>query len=313
MIAHVLVLSLIVGLAMGGGYLAWNIYQARYYDSEGFLALRRAVAKYVQDYNALNAHIAHVKAQTIGIFTSQTAKPVGKVYDTSIYNFKRKANLGLRGDVSVHHCSLQVLRGAQLKPFEYVCKYFGIAATDESLTKVEMLLNDYLSIDAGINALHAKRSALLQSLRNQTPKVIFQYSRQLPVELGMSQLMVAKADYPVCRFSYISAGGNSSQHFDIVFTPDILENFIFYLAEKVRYRKSAAGQRALMTRKLRNEIKARDGYACRMCKNSIAHEPNLLLEIDHIIPVSKGGITTRENLQTLCWRCNRSKGSKIIV
>ena len=35
-------------------------------------------------------------------------------------------------------------------------------------------------------------------------------------------------------------------------------------------------------------------------------------EIDHIIPVSKGGLTTEDNLQTLCWRCNRSKGNKMV-
>ena len=44
---------------------------------------------------------------------------------------------------------------------------------------------------------------------------------------------------------------------------------------------------------------------------SLSKEPNLLLEIDHILPVSKGGLTTEDNLQTLCWRCNRSKGAKI--
>ncbi|HJB68761.1 MAG TPA: HNH endonuclease [Candidatus Fournierella excrementigallinarum] len=37
-----------------------------------------------------------------------------------------------------------------------------------------------------------------------------------------------------------------------------------------------------------------------------------MLEIDHIIPVSKGGRTEEDNLQTLCWKCNRSKGDKII-
>jgi hypothetical protein len=32
------------------------------------------------------------------------------------------------------------------------------------------------------------------------------------------------------------------------------------------------------------------------------------LEIDHVVPVSKGGATTLRNLQLLCQRCNRSKG-----
>lgn len=38
-----------------------------------------------------------------------------------------------------------------------------------------------------------------------------------------------------------------------------------------------------------------------------------MLEIDHIIPVSKGGVTSADNLQTLCWKCNRSKGSKVLA
>lgn len=66
-----------------------------------------------------------------------------------------------------------------------------------------------------------------------------------------------------------------------------------------------------MTSKLRQRIKERDGFTCKQCGASIQQEPNLLLEIDHIIPVSKGGLTTEDNLQTLCWRCNRKKGAKI--
>ena len=66
-----------------------------------------------------------------------------------------------------------------------------------------------------------------------------------------------------------------------------------------------------MTNKLREFIKERDNFTCCNCGNSIHIEPNLLLEIDHIIPVSKGGYTVEENLQTLCWKCNRSKSNKI--
>ncbi|MFR0577644.1 HNH endonuclease [Bifidobacterium thermophilum] len=43
-------------------------------------------------------------------------------------------------------------------------------------------------------------------------------------------------------------------------------------------------------------------------------EPNLLLlEIDHIIPVARGGETVEDNLQTLCWKYNRAKSDKIIA
>ena len=38
-----------------------------------------------------------------------------------------------------------------------------------------------------------------------------------------------------------------------------------------------------------------------------------LLKIDHIIPVAKGGQTVEDNLQTLCWKCNRAKSDKMIA
>ena len=43
--------------------------------------------------------------------------------------------------------------------------------------------------------------------------------------------------------------------------------------------------------KLRCYILERDNYTCKLCGNSTKLEPNLLLEIDHIIPISKGGMT----------------------
>lgn len=68
-----------------------------------------------------------------------------------------------------------------------------------------------------------------------------------------------------------------------------------------------------MTTNLRLKIKNRDNYTCKKCGISTNSEKNLLLEIDHIIPLSKGGITTEDNLQTLCWKCNRTKGSRIEI
>jgi 5-methylcytosine-specific restriction endonuclease McrA len=92
-----------------------------------------------------------------------------------------------------------------------------------------------------------------------------------------------------------------------------LDRFVVFLSDLVKFRKSVRGQRALMTSSLREKIKARDNFACRICGLSVAQERNLLLEIDHIMPLSKGGTTTEENLQTLCWRCNRTKGAKVLA
>lgn len=49
----------------------------------------------------------------------------------------------------------------------------------------------------------------------------------------------------------------------------------------------------------------RDSYKCCYCGSSER------LEIDHVIPVSKGGSHEEDNLKTACRSCNRKKGNKI--
>ena len=57
-------------------------------------------------------------------------------------------------------------------------------------------------------------------------------------------------------------------------------------------------------RKLRHEVFKRDGYRCCECG---ASKDETSLEIDHILPVAKGGTNDIDNLQTLCRECNRMK------
>src|SRR5271168_2390908 len=56
---------------------------------------------------------------------------------------------------------------------------------------------------------------------------------------------------------------------------------------------------------MRATVLVRDGGRCRRCRRAIN------LEMDHIIPVSKGGKTEESNLQILCRRCNRAKSRKL--
>ena len=39
----------------------------------------------------------------------------------------------------------------------------------------------------------------------------------------------------------------------------------------------------------------------------------LMLTHDHIIPVSKGGKNILSNVQTMCWPCNKHKGSSVSI
>lgn len=55
---------------------------------------------------------------------------------------------------------------------------------------------------------------------------------------------------------------------------------------------------------LRWKVWERDNFTCQGCGT------RLFLSIDHIIPESKGGLTTEENLNTLCRSCNSKKENR---
>ena len=59
--------------------------------------------------------------------------------------------------------------------------------------------------------------------------------------------------------------------------------------------------------KLRYQVLKRDNFKCCACGASPAKDPSVELHIDHVIPWSKGGETTIDNLQTLCSKCNLGK------
>lgn len=63
--------------------------------------------------------------------------------------------------------------------------------------------------------------------------------------------------------------------------------------------------RTAIPRDVQREVWRRDQGRCIQCGSQER------LEIDHMIPVSKGGSNTARNLQLLCEMCNRSKGNRI--
>lgn len=62
--------------------------------------------------------------------------------------------------------------------------------------------------------------------------------------------------------------------------------------------------------KMRYEVLKRDNNQCLKCGASPTKENKVKLEIDHIVPVSKGGKNDMLNLQTLCHKCNLGKSDR---
>lgn len=69
-------------------------------------------------------------------------------------------------------------------------------------------------------------------------------------------------------------------------------------------------ERNKLTSSLRLEVKRRDNYTCRYCGKKMFD--GVGLQIDHIIPIAKGGKTELGNLQVLCSVCNRNKSDRIV-
>jgi 5-methylcytosine-specific restriction endonuclease McrA len=62
---------------------------------------------------------------------------------------------------------------------------------------------------------------------------------------------------------------------------------------------------------LRFNVLSRDKFRCVICGVSPATQADCQLHVDHIMPFSKGGLTTMDNLRTLCMPCNMGKGNKV--
>ena len=79
-----------------------------------------------------------------------------------------------------------------------------------------------------------------------------------------------------------------------------------YYSDSQTWESICRVERGKVTNRMRFSIYQRDHYRCQKCGRRTND-----LEVDHIIPISKGGKSTYDNLQTLCHRCNVRKGAKI--
>jgi hypothetical protein len=294
--------------------LVRDIRKYLYFASDEFLARKQDIAALVAEHNDIADYVQTIHDNgsfEIGFSSSGEHAHLASCENTSHHDYRRDRNIAKLGATNVHNCSLQVVRNASQNPIKYVMKYFDIKATENTLEDVEILGENISRLESATTNLRERESSIATAVA--PPDFILKYYKDEFMQHVGVDLSPIHVPYPVYVFEYVSAGGNSSQKTTVTLKTPTIDAIIESLSEKIRFRKSVAGQRALMTAKLREAIKKRDYYACKHCTVSLRAEPHLLLEVDHILPVSKGGLSTEDNLQTLCWRCNRTKSNKVDV
>lgn len=284
----------------------------RYFASEEFLACKTQLAAVVAEHNEVTRYAAEIRNRglfRLGGSSTGVHSHLAQSHNTSNWNYRRDRNVANFAAPHVHNCSLQIVRSANADPLKYLMKYFQISATEPTLTEVETLGESIASLENAVGNLAIRERAITQSIN--PPEVILRHFKKEFMDQVGVELAPVYVPYPVYVFEYVSAGGNSSQRTTVTLNTGTIDALVETINRKIRWQKSAAGQRALMTAKLRDFIKTRDDFTCQQCGISVHAEPHLLLEVDHIVPVSRGGLSTVPNLQTLCWRCNRRKSNKV--
>ncbi len=304
-------------LALAGVLIAnpmiWRYRKNKYFNSEQFQGLRAQIASVVAEHNEVVNYVAEIRSQgAFELGSSSTGQYAHLVNfeNTSNWNYQRDRNVAEYAP-HVHNASLQVVRNASMDPIKYLMKYFEIKANQETLADVQRVAEDISRLEEAVANVQ-RREAEIVAMINPPAFILQRYAGEFWSLVGVHLSPIA-VPYPHYKFQYVSAGGNSGQTVNIDLNTPTLDALAATLVQKIRWAKSAAGQRALMTARLRGWIKDRDRHTCQnsACGVSVAVEPNLLLEVDHIIPVSRGGSSEPENLQTLCWRCNRTKGARM--
>ncbi|MBR0541505.1 MAG: HNH endonuclease [Clostridia bacterium] len=281
-----------------------------YYNSEEFKMIKETCKSLIQAQEEFNKYISEKANAITQLFGKRIVRNETQIVDKNNYIRPYKKSI----TPFTAEVSSSVFASAENNPIDYIIKYFypNRSQYPDQINKLRVLIEELETLNEAKIIIENYKKDYKKYLLN-VPEYILKidedgfYSR-----LGLTIIdeSVLNVEY---RFTYTSEGGKAQRTFPVPMSEENIIELINRLESKLSIDALAKEQRALMTTKLRNYIKERDNYTCCECGNSIYKEPNLLLEVDHINPISNGGLTKEDNLQTLCWKCNRKKGSKIIT
>lgn len=279
-----------------------------YYNSSNFQKIKETCSELMNSQRDFNNYIIEKTESISKLFGTRVVRSNTLHEDENNYlRPYQKTITPFTAEVSA-----TVFASAENNPLEYVVKNFypNKKFYPEQIQKLCTLIEELETLRDAKQIIDNYKKEYQAYLKDVPPFILEKDATGFYTRLGFANIdeSVLTVEY---KFSYTSNGGMAKRSFTVPMTEETIIELIKLLENKLSASAFVKEQRNLMTQKLRNCIKERDHFTCCKCGNSITKEPNLLLEIDHIIPVSKGGLTTEDNLQTLCWKCNRAKSNKI--
>ncbi|VAZ78706.1 hypothetical protein LAUMK4_04105 [Mycobacterium persicum] len=106
---------------------------------------------------------------------------------------------------------------------------------------MENLGENITQLEEAVNNLKQREASIAQSV-NPPAFILKHYADEYMRHVGV-ELSPISVPYPVYVFEYVSAGGNSSQRTTVTLDTPTIDALIETLSQKIRWRKSAAGQR----------------------------------------------------------------------
>ena len=280
-----------------------------YYDSSEFAKLKSVCNALMSSQREFNEYI-NEKVQSIStLFGTRVMRNETVTEDE--YNYIRPYKKTITPFTA--EVSATVFASAENNPMAYIVKFFypNKEQYPEQIQKLQLLVEELETLREAKQIIENYKQDYQQYLKDVPDYILEQDEAGFYSRLGFAYIdeSVLTVEY---KFIYTSGGGFAQRFFTVPMTEANIVELINLLESKLTASAFSKEQRQLMTKKLREYIKNRDNYTCCNCGNSTHVEPNLLLEIDHIIPIAKGGVTEEANLQTLCWKCNREKGDKLL-
>jgi hypothetical protein len=289
--AYIILIPLFIFMVyVGIYYLVYLFKTLSYYKTPNFVTIKEKLAEKILEYNEFD----HFMDETLDYINSK----------------QQELTTG-----NVRNSTLTVYKNSQLDVYKYIVKYFfkNTKIDESSMQIIEAILQKYNTISQTHEILTDEYNELMEYIQKHMYRGAYIFKSMTMKKLGSRKLPKFEKNYYLqYTFNYTSPTNRKSYSNSIVLDEERLEDFAEFLNNLIAYRKSTKYQRQLMTPRLRESILVRDKHTCMSCGISTQKEAHLLLEVDHIMPIAKGGITIETNLQALCWKCNRTKGAKVL-